>query len=396
MDVARKVPVVAAVAVVALCVWGFVRLFQLRFEAGDVYPAYSSLRADPLGVRALHDSLAGYPTLTVERNFRLPLKLEADRGTTLIVGGLSLSDLMWIPDVEYRWMQGFAVSGGRLVLGLESPGARRTWLPDDEENEEDEAPPEDKQKPPPKGDGKKPEKKAAAAKPATNAAPEQTVWTNRLGFCVKRDAATGLRLHAVRAGEGGGPPAQVPWREGYHFAALSNEWRTVYRTGEGPVIVERRWGKGSIVVALDSYLISNEALWRDRQPGLSWPGWWAAAGGWCSTNTTSGLRSSRAWRRSSAATACTASCSGRSCSPRSTCGARRRRSCRRPPSPRPRRRRGRDRPRRHERAGEFAAAPRGAGGRVARVHPDLEPDLRGFRRGCAAEDADSRSAGRRG
>ena len=36
---------------------GVIRLFQLRFEAGDVYPPYSSYRADPLGTRALYQSL---------------------------------------------------------------------------------------------------------------------------------------------------------------------------------------------------------------------------------------------------------------------------------------------------------------------------------------------------
>ena len=36
-------------------------LFELRFAAGDVYPRYSSLRSDPVGVRALYDSLARLP-----------------------------------------------------------------------------------------------------------------------------------------------------------------------------------------------------------------------------------------------------------------------------------------------------------------------------------------------
>ena len=37
---------------VLLCVlvYGVVHLFLLRFETGDVYPQYSSLRADPVGV----------------------------------------------------------------------------------------------------------------------------------------------------------------------------------------------------------------------------------------------------------------------------------------------------------------------------------------------------------
>ena len=32
--------------------FGVLRLFRLRFETGDVYPPYSSLRSDPLGAKA--------------------------------------------------------------------------------------------------------------------------------------------------------------------------------------------------------------------------------------------------------------------------------------------------------------------------------------------------------
>ena len=40
-------------------------LFQLRFEQGDIYPAYSSLRADPLGTKVFYESLETLPGLSV-------------------------------------------------------------------------------------------------------------------------------------------------------------------------------------------------------------------------------------------------------------------------------------------------------------------------------------------
>ena len=46
-----------ALAVAALFVAGLIQLFLLRFKAGDVYPAYSSLRSDPLGTQVLFESL---------------------------------------------------------------------------------------------------------------------------------------------------------------------------------------------------------------------------------------------------------------------------------------------------------------------------------------------------
>ena len=54
--------------VVALSVYGGVRLFQLRFETGDVYPEYSSLRSDPLGARVFYQSLEQVGNMEVSRN----------------------------------------------------------------------------------------------------------------------------------------------------------------------------------------------------------------------------------------------------------------------------------------------------------------------------------------
>ena len=45
----------------AILTLGLIRLFKLRFEAGDVYPAYSSLRSDPLGTMAFYESLGKVP-----------------------------------------------------------------------------------------------------------------------------------------------------------------------------------------------------------------------------------------------------------------------------------------------------------------------------------------------
>ena len=56
--------------VLAVFVAGLILLFRLRLGQGDVFPAYSSLRADPLGTLALHDSLAQLPgARVVERPF---------------------------------------------------------------------------------------------------------------------------------------------------------------------------------------------------------------------------------------------------------------------------------------------------------------------------------------
>ena len=57
------------VGVLILAGLGFAYLYSLRIERGDVFPAYSSLRSDPLGTRALYDSLEQLPGIRIERRF---------------------------------------------------------------------------------------------------------------------------------------------------------------------------------------------------------------------------------------------------------------------------------------------------------------------------------------
>jgi len=46
----------------------------------------------------------------------------------------------------------------------------------------------------------------------------------------------------------------------------------IYARGAHPVVIERKFGSGTVVIATDSYFLSNEALLKDRQPGLL--SWW--------------------------------------------------------------------------------------------------------------------------
>ena len=53
----KNFPMITLAIGATLFVLGVIYLFLLRFEAGDVYPPYSSLRADPLGTMAWYESL---------------------------------------------------------------------------------------------------------------------------------------------------------------------------------------------------------------------------------------------------------------------------------------------------------------------------------------------------
>jgi hypothetical protein len=85
--------------------WGLWQLFSLRFETGDVYPPYSSLRADPLGTKALHDSFDSLGTPRVGRSYRPLDRLEDPRGTTVF----------WFGDGQLELIEQPAGSGDQHV-----------------------------------------------------------------------------------------------------------------------------------------------------------------------------------------------------------------------------------------------------------------------------------------
>jgi hypothetical protein len=66
-------------------------------------------------------------------------------------------------------------------------------------------------------------------------------------------------------------PATLDWHSALVLTNLDSSWHTIYARGTSPVLVERRFGSGAIVMATDSYFLSNEALRKDRHADLlSW------------------------------------------------------------------------------------------------------------------------------
>jgi hypothetical protein len=92
-------------------------MLTLRLEKGDMYPAFSSLRADPIGSRALYESLERQKGLTVGRNFVDVADLTV-QGTTLFFIGLSATDLQ--NDSAFAAsVTRLASRGNRVVLALD-------------------------------------------------------------------------------------------------------------------------------------------------------------------------------------------------------------------------------------------------------------------------------------
>jgi hypothetical protein len=113
----KRLPAVVSLLVAAAGLAAIALLFELSFATGDVYPRYSSLRSDPVGVRALYDSLARLPGLTVERSFT-PLDRRRDSNATVFYLGVALEDLAAEKSELRLQLDRTAARGNYVVVSL--------------------------------------------------------------------------------------------------------------------------------------------------------------------------------------------------------------------------------------------------------------------------------------
>jgi uncharacterized protein DUF4350 len=232
---------------------GLFQLFKLRFEAGDVYPPYSSLRSDPLGTMALFESLARMPGVTLVRDFNADNRLPAGRGTTYLHLAATREEWLWAPDELVQEVQGYVSAGGRLVIAF-LPETSRAFT----------------RTVPPVLPGKSPPKNP---KPALKNPSDSPLFKDRWGV--------EFGFKSLPTGElGTYDPAQVEnrtelplansldWHSGMIFTNVNAAWTTVYSRGTNPVVIERKFGSGSVVLMTDSFCLSNQAMVEDRHPAL--------------------------------------------------------------------------------------------------------------------------------
>ncbi len=293
---------VALVGVLVVFAAGVVHLFELRFDVGDVYPPYSTLRSDPLGAKVFFASLEALPGLRTERSLRPwsalgtePLRpADYDNGEkTFTCFDLGVDADEWpflLEPAAVERLEAIMHRGGRVVItfqpttslptlerlsaarssggeprrtgrGREGPTARRLA----------------EQKLPPDLivrwgiDFRRREPKAAAG-PHGTPAPAPTPAADTAEFATPDPAL------AVR----GGPDAAfatdkeaVSWHSALDFRtdtviARAARWHALYDRRGRPVIVARPFGYagGELILVGDSYFLSNEGLRDDPSPAV--------------------------------------------------------------------------------------------------------------------------------
>jgi hypothetical protein len=247
---------------------GIAVLYRLRLSQGDVFQAYSSLRADPLGTRAFHDALARLPGLRVERRFTPLERLTAGPPRTIIIAGLESGQWHSITTGDFDALDSAVRGGSRLLLALEADFKEERR--DSEGAKVPKAKPADKaDKKPDDEPGHHPWPHGAQADPAEKAPPVadlKRLWGVSLSKRIELDHDKGAVLDADAPRE---LPPSLRWKSGSFFGAeAGSAWRVIYRDLGKPVLMEMPYGRGSIVVASDAYFLSNEALQNDRATRL--------------------------------------------------------------------------------------------------------------------------------
>jgi len=265
----KRLPLLLLLAVAAAFIYGLLHLFSLRFDAGDIYPAYSSLRADPLGTKALCQSLDHL--LPVRRSYQPFSRLSEGRGTAMLYLGVPYSDLRLLPD-EFKDFEHFAADGGRLVIAL-FPRFQKplgAWTRPASTNIPSSGPSP--------GGGKPPRLSKPKRTPTSDeeefADFRAVRFTERWGLSLEygelvKDDQRDYQPALARLKTADPLPESLACHTALYFDKLTNAWRVIYaREQDRAVVIERDFGSGTLVLMADSYHFSNEALRKDRRPEL--------------------------------------------------------------------------------------------------------------------------------
>lgn len=271
----RNIPVLVTVLMGGFFIFGIIHLFLLRFEKGDVYPAYSSLRSDPLGTKAFYKSLENIDAYAVDRNYRPIDQIKWAEKTTFFFVGSRDYQTERVPEPVVENIDELAEKAGRLVLTFHPSGKRRDRKDEtggDGEADETIGRSDEKNK----GLKKQAEKEEQSSGEGDKKLHERMLgvkfvsikdhWGLELDYMEKNVIVDQAVLNPELLLKDF--PQSISWHSTLYFKLLSDAWKVIYTCNEKPVMIEREYKNGRIIMAADSYFLSNEALWSERHPGL--------------------------------------------------------------------------------------------------------------------------------
>ncbi len=246
-----------------LVIW---RVISLGVDRGDDAPIGSSHRADPKGTRALFESLARFESLHVSRNYQAFSQRELAPDAVMFMPGYYGEKDLLIPKHEFVQLDEFVRKGGRLVIAMyDIPGEDSTYnhqtsQPTITVNPGPKAPPKKKGTPTPPAPAPPVVMPPGFTKIDIYQRPFFRNWDvgiDTLPMRLKEDRF--VPEFAEPSSSGDWP--RLHWHSRYVLAP-GEGWRVLYSRKNRPVMIERKLGKGSIIIASDNYFLSNQGLRR--------------------------------------------------------------------------------------------------------------------------------------
>ncbi len=265
----------------------FGRVLEMRVSSGDIYPHYATLRNDPLGCSALFESFASMDGYRVEQNMKPLTSVKGiDGDTALLLLGLpwdSFDDLRVRDDSPV--IRAVEDEGARLVITLNPQIVQDIFRKKKTEEEDDwidrrrklrdklrrerEEKKEDSENKEQKEEELDEEERELELEAIVNFG---TKLGDRLAVEIPeleddKRPENGWETKAGKTLKPGRVPVAVPrWFSQYRLQANDKAWKKVVLIDEIPVVLERRLGKGTVVLATDSYFTSNESLHSGGNP----------------------------------------------------------------------------------------------------------------------------------
>ena len=211
------------------------QMLRVRAEVNGVYPEYSSFRADPRGYRILFETLSRLESVQVDR-FEQPLTdLPSSAGKILVLAGLQPGGL---PADQTKLLDSWMSSGGTLLVTFSSLQIERN-----ERNLENNS---DQQ-----------ENKSPRAEVGMS-----DDWGIRI-FHSKQYLTSKLQSNLF--------PNELSWAGHLFIDPTKADWEVIAKAQELPIVLQRKFGAGKLVLLADSYPLSNVALAAHRNAELvSW------------------------------------------------------------------------------------------------------------------------------
>ena len=223
-------------------------LVAAPYLRGTAYPKYSTYRADPIGSKLFFNSLKSMPNLKVERILKPLFSAKFAPQTTIINCGVPSADFQsYLPEEEIindddsipivsNGFAKFAKDGAIVGIMLSTAKNFLDLL---------------------LGNSTKDDRDFNKKSPDS--------------FLIDDN---GEQIFAELAeNTDSSLPAHLAWNDEFFLRGkiVKEKWQVIYRFKNKPVVLERKYGKGSIVVVCASYNISNQALLLSRQPSfLAW------------------------------------------------------------------------------------------------------------------------------